>query len=144
MGGQNLIDPPAGIVRAGFDRFARSNKPVHGRTMAQKTGAVKAVVARESRKGMQALKFLVVGMGILIAVGLALVVYGLAGRKGENEKGFGDLNLNLPAGCSVAAADGLDGRLIVRTDGPLERGCQQIILIDIGTGKILGRVLGSN
>ena len=93
---------------------------------------------------MKALKILVAGMGILIALGLALVVYGLAGRKSEDAKGFGDLELKLAPGCTIAAAEGRDGHLIVRTQGPRERGCQQVIIIDMASGKILGRVLGSN
>ncbi len=93
---------------------------------------------------MQALKILVIGMGVLIALGLALVVYGFARGKSEDVKGIGDVELNLPPGCVIAAAEGLDGRLIVRTEGPMERGCQQVILIDMATGGILGRVLGSN
>ncbi len=92
---------------------------------------------------MKALKILVAGMGVLIALGLALVVYGLAGRKSEDAKGFGDLDLKLNPGCTIAAADGFDGRLIVRTQGPMERGCQQVIVIDGSSGRVLGRVLGA-
>ena len=58
-------------------------------------------------------------------------------------KTFGDVMLNLSPGCVIAAAEGHDVRLIVRTEGPLERGCQQVILIDMATGEILGRVLGN-
>ena len=83
MGGQNSIDPPAGIGGVRFDYFARSNRLAHGRTMAQKADAVKVEVARWESQDMKALKILVVGMGILIALGLALLVYGLAGRVSE-------------------------------------------------------------
>ena len=57
---------------------------------------------------------------------------------------FGDVMLNLSPGCVIAAAEGLDDRLIVRTEGPMERGCQQVILIDMATGEILGRVIGND
>jgi hypothetical protein len=96
---------------------------------------------------MKLLKIAVVGMGILIVLGLALLIYGVVGRSTEvlqTVKSFGDVELNLPAGCVIAAADGLDNRLIVRTEGPMERGCQQVIMIDMTTGEILGRVIGTN
>ena len=145
MGRENPIDPPAGIGRGGFDCCARSDRLAHGRTMAQKTGAVKVEVATREWQDMKALKILVAGMGVLIALGLALLVYGLAdGISGgaKDVKAFGDLELKLPPGCVIAAAEGLDGRLIVRTQGPMERGCQQVIMIDMATGEILGRILG--
>ena len=142
-----MIDPAPGIARVRFDYFAWSSWLGHGRTMAQKTGAVKFGVAKKVSLNMKTLKILVAGMAILIALGLALLVYGLVGGiSGDTQavKTFGDLDLKLPPGCVIAAAQGLDDRLIVRTQGPMERGCQQVIMIDIKTGEILGRVLGSN
>ena len=94
---------------------------------------------------MQALKGLVIGMGILIVLGLALVAYGLVSRVSKNGgegAGFGEMSLGLPAGCSIAEARGHEGRLILRAEGPEDRGCQQIIIVDMASGKILGRVLG--
>ncbi len=115
--------------------------------MAQKIGVVKVGVARDNSQDMQALKILVIGMGILIVLGLGLVAYELVDRVPKalkDEQAVGDVELKLPPGCVIAEAEGLDDRLIVRTEGPMERGCQQVILIDMATGKILGRVLGSN
>ena len=92
---------------------------------------------------MQALKVLVIGMGVLIVIGLALVAYGLiakVGRDGQGAAGFGDVNIDLPAGCVIADARGQDGRLIVRTDGPAQRGCQRVFVIDLSDGRILGTV----
>lgn len=94
---------------------------------------------------MQALKGLVIGMGILIVLGLALVAYGLVSRvseTGDAATGFGEVSLALPAGCSIAEARGHEGRLILRAEGPEERGCQQVIVVDMASGEILGRVLG--
>ncbi len=96
---------------------------------------------------MKLLKILVAGMALLIALGLGLLIYGLMGGiSGDKQavKTFGDLDLKLAPGCVIAAAQGLDDRLIVRTQGPMERGCQQVIMIDMKTGEILGRVIGSN
>ena len=94
---------------------------------------------------MQALKVLVIGMGILIVLGLVLVAYGLMSRVSENgggAEGFGVVSLGLPAGCSIAEARGHEGRLILRTQGPEARGCQQVIVVDLASGQILGRVFG--
>ncbi len=93
---------------------------------------------------MQALKVLVIGMGILIVLGLGLVAYGLVSRVStKGAPGFGDVELALPPGCGLADARAQDGRLVVRSDGPVERGCQQVFVIDIASGKILGRVRGT-
>lgn len=95
---------------------------------------------------MQALKVLVIGMGILIVLGLALVAYGLVGRGSRDDAGvpgFDTLTLALPPGCGIAGARISDGRLVVRSDGPMERGCQQVFLIDMADGKILGRVIAT-
>ncbi|RMD63176.1 MAG: hypothetical protein D6826_05570 [Alphaproteobacteria bacterium] len=91
---------------------------------------------------MQTLKILVIVMGGLIVVALALVAYGLVSRLSAPAGGpaFGDVMLDLPAGCRLAAAEARDGRLIVRADGPAERGCQQVVVIDLASGRVQGRV----
>ena len=92
---------------------------------------------------MQVLTFVVIGMGILIVLGLALVAYGLVTRVSKDDASLanlGDLDLKLPPGCMIAQAQASDGRLIVRADGPEERGCQQVFILDLSEGKILGRI----
>lgn len=92
---------------------------------------------------MQALKVLVIVMGVLIVLGLALVAYGLVTRVSRDRGpagAFGDMALPLPAGCVIAEARSEAGRLVVRADGPVERGCQQVVIIDLSEGRILGRV----
>ena len=94
---------------------------------------------------MQALKVLVIGMGILIVLGLALVAYGLVSRVSKTEReaaGFGEVHLGLATGCTIAEARGHDGRLILRATGPEARGCQQVIILDMASGAILGRIHG--
>lgn len=96
---------------------------------------------------MQALKVLVIVMGALIVLGLALVAYGLATRLAKDRTaadGFGDVDLPLPAGCVIAGARAEAGRLVVRADGPVERGCQQVVIIDLAEGRILGRVTATS
>lgn len=90
----------------------------------------------------QALKVLVIGMGVLIVLGLALVTYGLMTKTGRGVRTdtFGEVILDLPTGCGIADAQSQDGKLIVRTDGPLERGCQKVFVIDLADGKILGHL----
>lgn len=92
---------------------------------------------------MQALKGLVVVMGILVVVGLILVAYGFVSQLSQRRvvsDGFGEKALTLPAGCVIAAAEAAGDRLVVRVDGPAERGCQQVVVVDMESGEILGRL----
>lgn len=92
---------------------------------------------------MQALKVLVIVLGVLIVIALALVAYGVVTRVSKDarvSRAFGDVDLPVPAGCVIADANSRDGGLILRLDGPAERGCQQVVIIDLGDGAVLGRV----
>lgn len=104
---------------------------------------------------MQALKALVIFMGILIMAGMALLVYGLVTRTGDGETAggdqgiggggpmnapFGEVELALPAGCVIAGSELTGERLVIRLDGQAERGCQQLVIVDLASGKELGRV----
>ena len=94
---------------------------------------------------MQSLKILVIVMGIAILVILAIVVFMIAGRVsgvsgGGGPSGFGEIELQVPLGCSIASAEGKDNTLIVRLDGLAERGCQQVLVVDLESGRVLGRV----
>lgn len=92
---------------------------------------------------MRALQGLVIGMGVLIVLGLALVAYGLVGRfsgDGGHARDFGDIALAAPAGCVIAAASAEGNRLVLRLDGPAERGCQQVVALALESGQVLGRV----
>ncbi len=105
---------------------------------------------------MRALKSVVIGMAILIVLGLALLVYGLArpgGRPLAPSDGtlgssatelaaplpaFGDLRLPLSPGCSMADMAVSGQRLFVRS-GP-DGACSRIFVIDSATGTLLGTV----
>ncbi|GAB4394474.1 MAG: hypothetical protein Tsb0032_19960 [Kiloniellaceae bacterium] len=109
---------------------------------------------------MQALKALVIFMGILIMAGMALLVYGLVTRTGggggEDIAGggqqgagmgggaamvdFGTLNLAIPDGCTIAGSELAGDRLVVRVTGQVGRGCQQLVIVDLASGRELGRV----
>ncbi|SMF60251.1 hypothetical protein SAMN06265365_12193 [Tistlia consotensis] len=92
---------------------------------------------------MPAIKAVVIGLGAVILAMTGLVIWGLM-RQGQSlsEKvNFADTAVAVPAGCSLAAVEpGKDALLILRLDGPLERGCQQAVLVDGGSGKVVGRI----
>ncbi|MBL6928220.1 MAG: hypothetical protein ISR44_03530 [Rhodospirillales bacterium] len=104
---------------------------------------------------MQALKSLVIGMGLLIVVGTILIVYGLIQRSSDPEfsffgstdvktetaapgRAFGDITVPLASGCRIEDMRPDDGKLFVRV-GP-EGSCARIIAIELASGKVLGNV----
>ena len=107
---------------------------------------------------MQALKGLVMGMGVLIVIGMILLVYGLIQKASDPdftffgnsgpaavEKGaetaspaFGDVVVPLAAGCEAIDMRAERNRLFVRI-GPAGA-CARIVAIDLTSGKILGNV----
>ena len=90
---------------------------------------------------MAALKALVVFMGILIAAGIGLLAYAVIGGLPDRAAGgFGTAEVTLPPGCVVAQAQVSEGILVLRVEGPAERGCQQVILVDPDSGLERGRV----
>lgn len=106
---------------------------------------------------MQALKALVIFMAVLILAGMALLVYGLITRTGDGADkvgeaaapattpattpvDFGTLELALPDGCTLAATELAGDRLVIRFNGQAERGCQQLVVVDLASGQVLGRV----
>ena len=94
---------------------------------------------------MQALKIVVILMAVLILAGMGLLAYGLATRVaggGDAGEGFGVVDVPLPPGCSIAGTEVAEGRLILRLDGLAERGCQQVVVVDMASGEVLGRLRG--
>lgn len=111
---------------------------------------------------MQWLKSLVIGMGILILLGLALLTYGFIKKtgdpgwrlfssspapKGGALESFGELNLPLPEGCVIGRVtpDGERAYIKLRpqgaqwgaaTNGP----CNRVIVIDAARGRVLGTI----
>ncbi len=95
---------------------------------------------------MQAIKAVVIGMGLLIVAGLALLFYGLVagvGKLGGGAKPLGEVVVPVPEGCVIAEASVEAPNLVLRLDGLAERGCQQVVLIDLDSGRIQGRVLAT-
>ncbi|GAB4374694.1 MAG: hypothetical protein Kow00114_37440 [Kiloniellaceae bacterium] len=116
---------------------------------------------------MQALKALVIFMAVLIVAGMALLVYGLITRTGGGDGAqqaaapaapatataipgaappgtplapFGALDIAVPDGCSLAASELAGDRLVVRFTGQPARGCQLLVIVDLASGREIGRV----
>jgi hypothetical protein len=98
---------------------------------------------------MQALKVLVVLMGVVIAAIVGIIIITVIQRVGPSSEdelaesaaaGFGEIDLPVPPGCELAAAELTGGRLVLRLQGPAESGCQQAVLLDPDSGRVLGRV----
>ena len=89
----------------------------------------------------QALKFLVIFMGVLIIAGLGVIVIALAGRMSDGDAGgagFGTVALDLPKGAEVATAQADGNRLVLTVRLP--DGHKRIIVLDLKTGAVVGTV----
>ncbi len=92
---------------------------------------------------MQALKFVVIGMGLLLVAGLVLLFYGLAqgvGKLGGASAPLGEVIVSVPEGCVIADSRIEAPYLMLRLDGLAERGCQQVVVVDLESGRVTGRV----
>jgi len=108
---------------------------------------------------MQALKALVIFMGVVIVIGVAVVgvtIYNRMNKLGETAPAepaaaappvaeadtappaFGDIRVPLPEGCRVVEMVPAGDRLLLRL-GSLPR-CNRILVIDLATGARLGDI----
>ena len=108
---------------------------------------------------MQALKALVIFMGVVIVIGVAVVgvtIYNRMNRLGETAPAdsqaaappaapadqtlpaFGDMSVKLPEGCRVVEMVPAGDRLLLRL-GSLPR-CNRILVVDLATGGLLGSI----
>lgn len=95
---------------------------------------------------MQALRALVVIMGVMIIAGMGLLVYGMMtqiSRGDETEqsaaaKAFGNVASSLPAGAVVAGVSVDDGRAVVHVR--LARGGAEVRIFDLDTGMATGMI----
>ncbi|MGZ8409776.1 MAG: hypothetical protein ACXWVS_07650 [Hyphomicrobium sp.] len=96
---------------------------------------------------MQALKAVVVVLGILIIISFVLLIYGFytrmtdpdfaVTRTGDKATDSHIGHITVPNGCSLADVTPFDGRLLVRLSGPGET-CNRITIIDIESGREVG------
>ncbi|SDF45723.1 hypothetical protein SAMN05216241_101156 [Limimonas halophila] len=92
---------------------------------------------------MKALKALVIGMAVLIVLGLGVVVAKIIADSSDAtgpRADLGTLHLGLDDACRIAGVTGTDDRLVVRLDGPADAGCGEVLLVDPGAGKVVGRI----
>lgn len=86
---------------------------------------------------IQGLKTLVIGMGLLILAGVAVIAVTVANRLAATGRAHEPVALRLPADATVVETD-LDGdRLALRLDtaaGP------RVIVVDVATGEVLRTV----
>jgi hypothetical protein len=104
---------------------------------------------------MQGLKTLVIVLGVLIVVSMGLLGWGFYSRlahravpadretvpsgNGRASAEFGDVRVELPAGCPVVELRTHADRLYLRT-GPTGL-CERIVVVDAGSGRVLGTIL---
>ena len=86
---------------------------------------------------MLALKALVIGMGVLIVAGVAVIGVTLANRMSAPTGTIASLTLDEPAGTRITAATLAPDRLAVTLRGG---GPDRIVLLDTKSGRVLGRV----
>ena len=102
---------------------------------------------------MQALKTLVIVLGILILAGLGLVGYVLV-KRGLNSGGpepvpraaapvaaetpYGPVAIDLPAGAKIASTRVSGGRLVVELAMP--NGTERVLTLGLADGKLIGTI----
>ena len=85
---------------------------------------------------MQALKLLVIVMGVLIIAGVAVIVITVMNRSGHGAAGFGSAALTLPKGCHLIGMVNAGDRLALRLgDSP---DCQLVLFVDPQSGQQTG------
>ncbi len=90
---------------------------------------------------MQGLKALVIGMGVLIVLGFVVLVIGLADKFSRlDEADSSETEVPVPDGCSLAETLAEGDRLLLRLEGPADRGCAQIVVVDLESGKVVRRL----
>jgi hypothetical protein len=86
---------------------------------------------------MRALLGLVIGMGVLIVAGVAVVVVTIANRMGASTRLTHDLVLSEPAGTRITGVAGAGGSLAVLLQGG---GQDRVVLVDPAHATIAGRI----
>jgi len=89
---------------------------------------------------MQALKFLVVTMGVLIVAGTVTLVVLLVQRAGGggSEAALPPMSLNLPAGSRIMGVAGAKDHFAVHVQRP---DGDRILLLDARSGRVVGEIL---
>ncbi|TVR99652.1 MAG: hypothetical protein EA406_02925 [Rhodospirillales bacterium] len=97
---------------------------------------------------MQAIKAVVIGLGVLIVISFALLVYGFYTRltdpdfrvtRTDGPAGPPETAVGVPEGCAVIEMQADEDRLYLRLDGD-DAACRRILVIDAGRGRHLRTV----
>lgn len=108
---------------------------------------------------MQAIKALVIGLGILIVAGIVLLAYAFyarmtdpefrlmkterqqaaAARASQRAEGFGQASLDLPEGCSIVELQP-DGKWLYLRVGP-PGPCERVVIVDPLSGRVQGSLV---
>lgn len=91
-------------------------------------------------------------LGVLIVIGVGIVIVTIANRlsgvtarpgeplaAGAAPGAFGTVQVPLPARCRVETATPSGERLVLQLVGNADE-CRQILVVDLGTGQLLGRL----
>lgn len=100
---------------------------------------------------LQALKVLVIVMAVIIAVGLAVLGYGiyqkakeldLGLKKTSSQGGMIEKNLPIPQGCKINELRPDGERLYIRLGSTSDQAdhCAVILIIDTATGNTIGKL----
>lgn len=93
---------------------------------------------------MRALNVLVVVMGVMIVIGFAVLIAGIAGKMSRDrpdastERPFATTAVDIPRGARIEAMTAAPNRLILEL--ALPGGERQFVVIDLATGARLGTI----
>ena len=93
---------------------------------------------------MRALKILVVVMGVLLVIGFAALIAGIAAKMSRDRPGasverpFAASAIDIPPGARIEAMTASPNRLIL--DLALPDGGRQLLVVDLATGARLGTI----
>ena len=91
----------------------------------------------QRENGVLALKALVIGMGVLIVAGVAVIGATLVGRMSPSASPIASLMLEEPPGSRIAGAALAPDRLAITVQGG---GPDRVVLVDTKSGRVLGQV----
>lgn len=95
---------------------------------------------------MQAIKGVVIGLGVLIIISFGLLIYGFYTKitdpsfsvvKGDGDEAVEESSIFVPAGCAIAEIAPQEDRIFLRLSGD-NSACERILIVDMETGREVG------
>ena len=87
--------------------------------------------------GMQALKSLVVVMGLMIVAGVAVLGVEMTRRLTAAPVALGPVTLDEPAGTRIAGVTAVGDSVVLHLQGG---GADRVAVVDLRTGRVTGRI----